>query len=125
DDGDQADALLRRGERLALALHVAAAEERLDRLRAGRRRAQAGVAHRRRKLLVVERPPRGLHGRQEGPLRETPRPPGPLGDRLALRHALDSAGGEAWRQLLGGFVRDVVGRRSGSLRCTDLTPLAR
>ena len=89
---DHLQALRRRLEVAADALDVLAADQRLDRLRARRRRAEAGLLHRLAQLLVVDQLAGGLHrgeqrrlgvaGRRLRLLRLAPRPrrsgrPGP------------------------------------------------
>ena len=79
---------------------VLAAEQGLDDLRAGRRRAEPGVLHRLGELAVVERLAGGLHGGQQRGLGEALGRPGLLGDGADVPHLLRLPLGEPRRQVL-------------------------
>ena len=79
---------------LALALHVAGADELLDDLGPRRRRAQAGLLHGGGEGVVLDLPPRVLHGRQQAGIVIGPRGLGLLLHHLQTGDLDDLAEGE-------------------------------
>ncbi len=109
DDFDEADALVRRLQGLALAHDVLAAEESLDDLGSRGRRAEARLFHGLGKLLVVQGLAGRLHGREERRLGEALRRPGLLGHGAHVPHVLRLALGKARRQILVFLNRRGIG----------------
>ena len=110
-DLDEADALVRGLQALAVAHDVFALQQHFDDGRAGGRSAEAGLFHGVGELFFVERFARGFHGREERALGETFRRAGLLFEDFGIQHVLRLAFGEAGGQLLFGG----IGRSAGSL----------
>ena len=100
DDLDEADALVRRDERLTVALDVAALQQRLDDGRARGRGAEPVLPHGVGELLLVEGLARGLHGGEKRRVAEAVRRARTLVLRPRVQHIDGEALAQTARQLL-------------------------